>query len=117
MNDLAESSWEEALAFFEKRFGDGLDLEGILVLIGLQELGKGYLALNKDQKIDLLHVAVCTLLEPYGYYSYKGLDADGWPHFERNTKLPHLKAEEQDQLMKQAIANYIRRVQLSDGSM
>ena len=34
-----------------KRFGGGLDLQAVLFLIGLQELGLGYQKLKKDQKL------------------------------------------------------------------
>jgi hypothetical protein len=28
-----------------------------------------------------MHIAVCTLLMPSGYYELEGKDSDGWPHF------------------------------------
>ena len=101
-------AWKKTQALLEERFGQDLDLQAILFLIGLQELGKGPMHLSKDEKLDVMHVAVCKLLEPYGYYEYKGVDDDGWPHWERTKRLPQLKPLEQDQLMKRAITQYIR---------
>lgn len=115
MEEGLEKDWQEAIHFFEARFGPDLDLEGILFIIGVQELGKGFRTFSKDEKLDVLHVAVCTLLEPYEYYTYQGTDSEGWPHFEREQKLPFLKGQEQDLLMKEAIVNYIRTAQLSAG--
>jgi len=103
-----DSDWKDVLALLEERFGEALELDGILFLIGLQELGQGYKRYNKDQKMDVLHVAVCTLLEPYGYYEAQGRDSAGWPHWKRNQKLPPLKGQEQERLMKEAIVNYFR---------
>ena len=102
------TDWKDLMVQLEARFGEALELDGILFLIGLQELGKGYQRYNKDQKMDVLHIAVCTLLEPYGYYQSTGRDAAGWPHWERNQKLPPLKGAEQEKLMKEAIVGYFR---------
>ena len=109
INDPAlEAEWQGALKIFEERFGPDMDLQAALFLIGIQELGKGPMKLNKDQKLDVIHIAVCTLLEPYGYYEYKGVDDDGWPHWERTTRLPKLNPKDQDQLMKRAIIDYLK---------
>ncbi len=93
---------------FSEQFagGDEMDLDGILFLIGVQEVGKGTRKYKKDEKIDLLHVAICKVLEPYGYYRFIGLDEDGWPHYEQKGPLPNLKAGEQTVLMKEAIVSY-----------
>ena len=78
-----EKEWLEVQKRIERQFGEDVDLQGILYIIGVQELGKGFLKFKKDEKVDLMHVAICTLLEPYGYYRYEGRDDDGWPHFDR----------------------------------
>ena len=59
-----------------------------------------------------MHIAICTLLAPYGYYEYEGLDKDGWPHWKVNEKLPSLKPGNQLQLMKQAVVDYFRNKDL-----
>ena len=56
--------------------------------------------------MDVLHIAICSLLSPFGYYSYEGHDADGWPHYTLNEKLPPLKPGEQTVLMKEALVLY-----------
>lgn len=104
----SEQQWLEVERKFELKFGQPLDLQGMLFLIGVNELGHGPRKLNKDQKLDVMHIAVCSLLEPFGYYTYTGRDKEGWPHFERNDRLPKLSPEEQEKLMKEAVINYIR---------
>ena len=108
-----QKEWRETLALLESRFGGDMDLDAVLYLIGLQELGKGFQTFSKDEKVNIMHIAVCTLLVPYGYYEYEGEDSEGWPHYKRLKKLPHLKSEEQDRLMKEAVINYIRKQPLS----
>ncbi|MDG1509267.1 MAG: hypothetical protein P8Q53_05765 [Flavobacteriaceae bacterium] len=86
--------------------GDVLNLDGIIYLIGVQELGQGKRLFKKDEKVNLMHVAICKLLEPYGYYEFDFFDKDGWPHYKIVTDLPNLKPGEQTVLMKEAIVNY-----------
>ena len=109
-----EQEWQDAMKFFESKFGEGLDIDSILFLIGMQELGHGVREFSKDEKMDVMHIAVCSLLEPYGYWEYQGRDEQGWPHFERKKKLPFLKGAEQDRLMKEAIVTYTRKEELSE---
>ncbi|MGQ1929479.1 hypothetical protein [Ornithobacterium rhinotracheale] len=101
-------AWEKVLNFFKEHLTDGdpPNLDTILFLIGVQELGMGHRRYKKDEKVNLMHIAVCRLLEPYGYYRFEGKDADGWPHFEVLEQLPQLKANEQTLLMKKAIIQY-----------
>ena len=102
------SKWETLVKYISNQFGDGetLDLQAILFLIGINELGQGYRKFNKQEKIDLLHIAICKLLSKYGYYSFSGRDKDGWPHWKTNEKLPHLKPGEQTILLKKSIIMY-----------
>lgn len=102
-----ESKWRATVKKASNHFGEELDLQTILFLIGAQELGKGYLKLNKNEKVEVMHIAICTLLEPYGYYNFMGLDEDGWPHFEASDKLPSLSSGQQDRLIKEAVMEYM----------
>jgi hypothetical protein len=86
--------------------GEILDLDAIIYLIGVQELGKFKRVFAKDEKVNLMHIAICRLLEPYGYYEFEYFDKDGWPHYKVKEELPPLKAGEQTILMKDAIVNY-----------
>ena len=86
--------------------GDTLDLDAIIYIIGVQELGQLHREFKKDDKIGLIHIAICRLLEPYGFYEFDYFDEQGWPHYKTKEALPHLKAGEQSVLMKEAIINY-----------
>ena len=100
--------WENVVTILSNQFaeGDVLDLDAIIYLIGVQELGKVKRTFKKDEKIELMHIAICRLLEPYGYYEFEFFDNDGWPHYKVKEELPPLKAGEQAVLMKEAIVNY-----------
>ena len=100
--------WDNVVLNLSNQFADGekLDLDAIIYIIGLQEKGNLKTKYNKDDKINLMHIAICRLLEPFGYYEFDYFDKDGWPHYRVIEKLPSLKAGEQTVLMKEAIVNY-----------
>ena len=104
-----EEEWQNILKQLRSKFGEDIELQGVLFLIGVQELGKGHKVFGKDEKLGLIHIAVCTLLEGYGYYEYQGKDEDGWPHWKSTEKLPSLKPMEQERLVKQAIVLYFQK--------
>lgn len=93
----------------EKTMGDGLDVQSLLFLIGVNELGIGYKDFSKSEKTDLLHIGICTLLEPYGYYEYEKRDAENWPHFKLVKELPNLNDREQQHLIKEAMIDYFEQ--------
>lgn len=103
-----KEQWETVVEKISNKFGDGerLNLDAIIYLIGVQELGSGVKNFKKDEKINLMHIAICTVLEPYGYYEFDFFDNDGWPHFKIKEQLPSLKPGEQTIFMKEAIVRY-----------
>lgn len=107
-DDLTKQRWENIVDKLSKQFADGdsLDLDAIIYLIGVQEYGKIHELYNKDEKVNLMHIAICRLLEPFGYYAFDYFDSDGWPHYKLIEHLPQLKAGEQSILMKNAIIQY-----------
>ena len=104
--------WDEMLTKLSNLFDADLDLQGVLFLIGVQELGRGVQKFGKDEKQDLMHIATCRLLSIYGYYELKGLDEEGWPHWEMKQQLPKMSLGEQDFLLKQAAIEYFRETEM-----
>lgn len=100
--------WEEVQAKLSHQFADGdtLELDAIIYLIGVQELGQLHRRFKKDHKLDLMHIAICRLLEPFGYYEFDYVDEEGWPHYKVLEQLPPLKAGEQSVMMKDAVVQY-----------
>ena len=103
-----KKQWEELVVLLSNQFADGdpLDLDAIIYIIGLQEKGNLNTKYSKDDKLDLMHIAICRLLEPFGYYEFEYFDDQGWPHYKMLEQLPPLKAGEQSVLMKEAIVQY-----------
>ena len=107
-DEQLKQRWDLVTEKLSNQFADGesLDLDAIIYLIGIQELGQLDKTFKKDQKLDLMHIAICKLLVPYGYYELDFVDNERWPHYKTLANLPNLKAGEQSFLMKEAIVNY-----------
>lgn len=85
------------------------DLNSVLFIIGMQELGKGAKRFSKEEKQDLMHIAICRVLSLSGYYELEGLDQEGWPHWKLVKKLPHFDLLEQEKLLKMHVLEYFER--------
>ncbi len=82
------------------------DLNSVLFLIGVQELGKGKKPFSKEEKQDLMHIGICKVLSLSGFYELEGLDEQGWPHWKLVKKLPHFDLLEQEKLLKMHVLEY-----------
>jgi hypothetical protein len=113
-DEKLKQQWADVVKVLSDRFADGdpLDLDAIIYLVGVQELGQLHRKFKKDDKIDLMHIAICRLLEPFGYYEFEYYDEAGWPHYKILEQLPPLKAGEQSVLMKEAIVHYFLEKEL-----
>jgi len=107
-DEQLKERWDAVVSLLSERFADGapLDLDAVIYLVGLQELGQLHRKFKKDEKVNLMHIAICRLLEPFGYYAFEYFDDEGWPHYKVLEQLPTLRAGEQSVLMKEAIVNY-----------
>ena len=105
-----ERTWSSVLSTLEEMIGvKPKDLNAVLFLIGVQELGQGKKVFSKEEKQDLMHIGVCKVLSLSGYYRLEGLDQDGWPHWVIVKKLPHLDLIEQEKLLKMHIVEYFEK--------
>ena len=106
INDDLQQRWWNLEAKLVERFGKKPDMEAILFLIGMQETNFINQKITKEQKQDLMHVAVCTVLAPGGYYELDHYDEDGWPHFKQLKEMPSLNFIEQENFLKDHILLY-----------
>ena len=86
-----------------------MDLDAIIFLIGVQELGKLHREFKKDEKVNLMHIAICTVLAPSGYYELSHVDEDGWPHFNQLKPMPDMHPIEQENFLKDHILLYFQQ--------
>ncbi len=102
-----ERRWQMLLDIMERELGKRpKDLNGVLFIIGVNELGRGPKPFEKEEKQDLMHIAICKVLSLSGYYQLEGLDEQGWPHWKLIKKLPHFDLLEQEKLLKISVLDY-----------
>lgn len=102
-----ERSWQSLLDKLEELIGRRpKDLNAVLFLIGVQELGKGSIPFSKEEKQDLMHIAICKVLSYSGFYELEGLDEQGWPHWKLVNKPPNFGLIEQEKLLKIHVLEY-----------
>lgn len=109
INDDLQQRWWNLEARLVERFGKKPDLDAILYLIGMQEMQHFEENIAKETKQDLMHVAVCTILSPSGYYELERHDEDGWPHFKQLKALPDMSLREQEDFLKDHVLLYFER--------
>jgi len=107
-NDDLQQRWWDLEAKLVERFGKKPDLEAILFLIGIQEFGQVREKFTKEQKQDLMHVAICSLLSQSGYYELEKFDTDGWPHFKQLRGMPDMSTMEQENFLKDHVLLYFQ---------
>lgn len=107
--DDLQSRWWQLESKLVERFGKKPDLETILFLVGVQEFGDIREKFTKEQKQDLMHIAVCQLLSESGYYELEKVDEDGWPHFKQLKALPALNMVEQENFIKDHVLLYFEK--------
>ncbi|MDF2156405.1 hypothetical protein [Algoriphagus sp. CAU 1675] len=105
-----EKRWAKLLVGLGETIGKKpKDLNGVLFLIGVQELGQGTKTFSKEQKQDLMHIAVCKVLSYAGFYELDHIDQDGWPHWKLVKELPHFDLLDQEKLLKIQVLEYFEK--------
>src|SRR5258705_10341396 len=111
-DDLQSRWWNLEAKLIDRFNGKKPDLETILFLIGIQEFGQIKEKFTKEQKQDLMHIAICRLLSQSGYYELKETDEEGWPHFIQLKPMPEMSTIEQENFLKDHILLYFETNEL-----
>ena len=118
-------TWEQDFAYnrvrhlIQQRFNKPVlpNMDAMLFLIGVQEYGRWRTNFTKEEKQDLMHVAVCRLLARDGHYEFVGRDDEGWPHYRLVSKVPPADLRAQETLLKARIVDYFNDFEAEEGMM
>ncbi len=112
------SDWRKLQEWIMKQFEtEKPDIKVMLFLIGVQELGKGPVKFSKREKEELMHIATCRLFSAMGFYELRGLDQDGWPHWELVKPIPNYTLLEQEMILKSLIVHYFEEQGFAEESV
>ncbi|NQW42108.1 MAG: hypothetical protein HQ463_01575 [Bacteroidetes bacterium] len=107
MNSESGENWKKIIAFVETNFNKKPDMNALLFLIGMRELGNiPENNFKKDDKVSLMHIAICKILSYSGHYELKGKDDEGWPHWELVKQMPNMNTFEQETYIREHVIEY-----------
>ncbi|MFK7925570.1 MAG: hypothetical protein AB8H47_26700 [Bacteroidia bacterium] len=112
MADNQAARWQRLEEWFRNFLGKNPNMEAILFLIGVRELGSPPREFEKEEKMELIHIAICRLLSQSGYYELSHLDQDGWPHWKSLKELPHQDMFSQVHLLREHILTYFEEEEI-----
>lgn len=101
-----QTRWAALSGIMKEKFGKVPDVEAMLFLIGLRELGIPPRKFTKEEKVEMMHIAICAVLAPSGFYQLEGQDEDGWPHWTELKPLPFYDIFSQEIFLKSHIIDY-----------
>jgi hypothetical protein len=113
LDEHTKLQWYKIVFSMKKMFDKKPDMNGMLFLIGMREIGVNR-EYSKDEKMDLMHVATCKLLSYDGYYTFEKTDEDGWPHYTLVSKPPYTDLMNQENILKRLIVQYFEESELID---
>jgi hypothetical protein len=105
-----EAGFRELQTRLKSQFGRQPGVDAILFLIGMNVLGQGNRKFDREEKMNLLHIAHCTIFSAAGYYELEKIDEDGWPHFKTLKQYPSMELIEQELFIKHHILEYFRDI-------
>ncbi|MFN0050285.1 MAG: hypothetical protein ACKVOU_14265 [Cytophagales bacterium] len=109
-SESTEDNWQELRQKLFPLVGRKPDLNAVLFLIGIQELGQGPKTYSKEEKQDLMHIATCKLLSQIGYFELESLDNEGWPHWKAVANVPYQPLRDQEQMLKEQAVEYFKDI-------
>jgi hypothetical protein len=112
MSTDTNEKWKFILAELEKQFNKKLDMNALLLIIGIRELGSLKDEFTKEEKVRLMHIAVCRLFSKSGYYELMGVNIKGWPEWKKLKDLPFIDVFEQESLIRQHIVDYFEEEEI-----
>ncbi len=107
LNEQARE-WQVLLQYLEGKFSKRPDMNGVLFLVGLNVLGLGPQDFSKEQKQDLMHIAVCELLSFAEFYEFAGRDDQGWPHYRILRSPQGMSLAEQEAVLRACAVEYFK---------
>ncbi|TAJ13307.1 hypothetical protein DMA11_09460 [Marinilabiliaceae bacterium JC017] len=106
MNTEFEQTWNDLLLRASKHFKVSADVEFLLFITGVQELGQGIRSFSRSEKMDLINLGRCHIFCLAGYLEETGKDEEGWPLFKTIKPMDSMLPAYQHQLIKKGLIQY-----------
>lgn len=104
--------WAEVMQVMKDRFDKEADVKEILFVMGLREFGHKKKKFTKEDKQDLMNLAMCKAFSYAGYFEVSHFDGEGWPIWKQTKPLPTMNPKEQEVFIKEHIILYFKEEEL-----
>ena len=94
-NDL-QQNWLQLESALTERLGEKLTPDDVLLFIGVREAGVPPKEFTEREKIELVQVAISTILVPAKYYELLWVEDTGWPHFKQLQPIKEMNAKDKE---------------------
>lgn len=112
MDKDEREKWQKIQDHVSAIFGKRPDMNALLFVVGMRELGRNDIRFTKEEKVKLMHIAVCRILSRSGYYELKGVDSKGWPHWEKKMDIPYISELEQETMLRMHLITYFEEEEI-----
>ncbi|MCS6894558.1 MAG: hypothetical protein NZZ60_00195 [Bacteroidia bacterium] len=103
-------TWDRLAVEVERRFGAEISEELLLFLVGLNRMGRFPEGEEKLVKLELIQLGTLVILERAGYMREIGVDAEGWPQWQRLRPLPSWTPGEQRAFLREGLIRYFAEI-------
>ena len=107
-NDL-QQNWLQLESALTERLGEKLTPDDVLLFIGVREAGVPPKEFTEREKIELVQVAISTILVPAKYYELLWVEDTGWPHFKQLQPIKEMNAKDKEFFYKKYILLYAEK--------
>jgi hypothetical protein len=106
----APDNWKDLCKHLTMMFGIEVDMNGVLFLIGIREMGLLFREFSKEEKLNLINLGSCTLYKEMGLVEISGEDNERWPVFRQKTLAPVIAEELKLKTLQDCAIRYFGKV-------
>lgn len=103
-------TWENLCVHLKERFGMDVDLNGVLLLVGIRERELPLQEFTKEEKLNLISLGSCVLYQEMGLVDQVGTDRDGWPVFVQKSMAPDISEEQKIKTLQSCALRYFSKI-------
>lgn len=103
-------NWDELCDYLADKFGIEVDLNVVLLLVGIRERGLIFQQFTKEEKLSLINLGSCVLFKEMGLVEEQGIDPDGWPVFRQKSVVSGISEDRKKKTLQECAVCYFKRV-------
>jgi len=111
-DDELQQSWLTLETVLAQQLGKIPVMDDILIHIGIREAGLPPRQFTEIEKINLIQMAISTVLVLAGYYELFWVEDSGWPHYKQLQRVPEMSLPERNKFLQPFVMMYAKKNKL-----